>query len=244
MYKDNTPAEEQQSPFFELMHNTIVEHLFGAIPAFIYILNTDTQRYIYASPNLGKLFGYDHEELLGGRCTDMYRMICAEDAEKVKEAEAFFIKVISEQPAAQRKHLKNTIALRMARRDGTLVPAQLQTVVLETDRNGVPGLMMGVLTEIISGKRAFEFASAITLNDPARGWSELYSSSNPPEGLISTREKEILKLLASGKSSKIIASELSISVNTVNNHRKNMLLKTKATNIAGLLSYGVAQGII
>ncbi|MDO5571308.1 MAG: helix-turn-helix domain-containing protein [Bacteroidales bacterium] len=60
--------------------------------------------------------------------------------------------------------------------------------------------------------------------------------------LLSLREKEILKLIEKGKLSKEIAQNLSISINTVNRHRQNILAKLRVQNsieackIAGLLN--------
>ncbi len=48
--------------------------------------------------------------------------------------------------------------------------------------------------------------------------------------LLSAREKEILQLIEQGKLSKEIASLLSISINTVNRHRQNILEKLHVTN--------------
>jgi DNA-binding CsgD family transcriptional regulator len=56
---------------------------------------------------------------------------------------------------------------------------------------------------------------------------------------LTQREKEILNLIAQGMSSKQIADKLSISQNTVSNHRKNMLAKAGAKSSAELVSIGV-----
>lgn len=48
--------------------------------------------------------------------------------------------------------------------------------------------------------------------------------------ILSTREKEILCLIGQGKLSKEIADVLSISINTVNRHRQNILEKLKVKN--------------
>ncbi len=53
--------------------------------------------------------------------------------------------------------------------------------------------------------------------------------------LFTPREKEVLALIASGHSSKQIADKLCISINTVGNHRSNMLLKTGAKSSAELV---------
>ena len=52
---------------------------------------------------------------------------------------------------------------------------------------------------------------------------------------LTAREKEILAFIASGLSSKQIAGKLFISINTVANHRKNMLAKMGARNSAELV---------
>lgn len=48
--------------------------------------------------------------------------------------------------------------------------------------------------------------------------------------ILSVREKEILRLIAKGKMSKEIAGSLSISINTVNRHRQNILEKLRVKN--------------
>lgn len=52
---------------------------------------------------------------------------------------------------------------------------------------------------------------------------------------LSDREFEIIKLIASGKSSQEIAEHLSISVHTVNTHRSNILEKTEKNTIADVI---------
>jgi DNA-binding NarL/FixJ family response regulator len=61
---------------------------------------------------------------------------------------------------------------------------------------------------------------------------------------LTTREKEVLKLIAEGKSSKEIASLLFISVYTVNNHRANIIKKLKLKRTADLVRYAIDKGYI
>jgi hypothetical protein len=62
--------------------------------------------------------------------------------------------------------------------------------------------------------------------------------------LFSCRELEILKLVASGLSSKQIADKLFLSVNTVNTHRKNILQKSDKPLISDLIYDLKDQGLI
>lgn len=240
----NPLSEPAHSPYFQLMHNPVIERLFEAAPAFIYVVNLKTQRLVYASPNLEQLYGYDHEGLLDSDIEEVTRVMLKDDADKVFKANLEFMDAMAALPKEQCIHLKSINNCRVTRADGSIVPVQQQKVVLETDSSGSPLLMMSMVMDVIGSRKSFEFGSAIMFRDPVRGWIELPTAGTPCCDLLSVREREILQLLATGKSSKIIASELNISVNTVNNHRKNMLLKTGSGNIAGLVSYGLSQGLI
>jgi DNA-binding NarL/FixJ family response regulator len=59
---------------------------------------------------------------------------------------------------------------------------------------------------------------------------------------LSFREKEVLKLIAEGKTSKEIAFLLSISIRTVHHHRDNIMNKLNIRNIADLVKYAIQKG--
>jgi len=61
---------------------------------------------------------------------------------------------------------------------------------------------------------------------------------------LSKRELEVLELICKQHTSEEIAERLFISVKTVNGHRINLLEKTGAKNIAGLVIYAIKNNII
>ncbi len=61
---------------------------------------------------------------------------------------------------------------------------------------------------------------------------------------LTDREKEVLRLLAEGKSSKDIAGVLSISVYTVGRHRANLMQKLKVRKNTELVKYAINHGIV
>jgi len=61
---------------------------------------------------------------------------------------------------------------------------------------------------------------------------------------LSDRELEILKYMADGLNSKQIAGKLNLSINTINNHRKNMLKKMDSTTSSQLLKKIINDGIL
>jgi DNA-binding NarL/FixJ family response regulator len=67
----------------------------------------------------------------------------------------------------------------------------------------------------------------------------------PDEGkLLTSREREILKLIAREYSNKMIAEELFISERTVETHRKNIFRKTKTGSLVGLIKFAYANNLI
>ena len=63
-----------------------------------------------------------------------------------------------------------------------------------------------------------------------------------PKEVLTNREREILKLLADGKSSKEIGELLFISLRTVQNHRANMMKKLKVRRTTDLIKYAMQKG--
>jgi len=61
---------------------------------------------------------------------------------------------------------------------------------------------------------------------------------------LSSRESEILQLIAEGYTSKKISEELHISRNTVQRHREKIMKKTNIHDVAGLTRYAIEKGII
>jgi len=71
----------------------------------------------------------------------------------------------------------------------------------------------------------------------ARGVTDTYE-------LLTSREREILHLLAEGKSNKDIASLLNLSLYTVETHRRNLQEKLNLRSLAELILYAVRKGVI
>jgi DNA-binding NarL/FixJ family response regulator len=66
----------------------------------------------------------------------------------------------------------------------------------------------------------------------------------PSRGRLTPREREIVQLLAEGKSNKEIAGYLGISVKTAETHRANIMLKLDFHSLADLVRYAVRNNII
>lgn len=70
------------------------------------------------------------------------------------------------------------------------------------------------------------------------------SAEAEPTGRLTPREREIVRLLAIGKSNKEVASALNISVKTVEAHRANIMHKLNLPSFADLVHYAIRTGIV
>jgi DNA-binding NarL/FixJ family response regulator len=61
---------------------------------------------------------------------------------------------------------------------------------------------------------------------------------------LSSREVEVLQLIAEGRPNKQVAAELGVSFKTVDKHRQHLMAKLNIHDVAGLTRYAIAEGII
>ena len=61
---------------------------------------------------------------------------------------------------------------------------------------------------------------------------------------LSSREVEVLQLIAEGKPNKQVAAELGVSFKTVDKHRQHLMSKLDIHDVAGLTRYAIAEGVI
>jgi DNA-binding CsgD family transcriptional regulator len=79
--------------------------------------------------------------------------------------------------------------------------------------------------------------------NPARKADSLRESSHKSV-ILSEREREVLRLLAEGKSNKEVSSVLDISVRTVESFRATLMLKLQAPSFAHLVHYAIRNSIV
>ena len=61
---------------------------------------------------------------------------------------------------------------------------------------------------------------------------------------LSTREHEVLRLLAEGRVNRQVAAQLGISIRTVEGHRARIMLKLELASLSDLIRYAVRKKIV
>ena len=104
-------------------------------------------------------------------------------------------------------------------------------------KESAPEELMNALRRVVGGGRYVSQALAVRLAFPD-------NSERPHPELLSEREYQVLKLIASGKTISEIARVLSLSVKTISTYRARVLTKMKMRNNAELTYYAVQNGLI
>jgi two-component system, NarL family, response regulator NreC len=119
--------------------------------------------------------------------------------------------------------------------------------VLEAVRLGVKGYvvksqaptdLVRAIHEVLNGMMYLSPRVSRTVVQAYLAKSEL-----PPDPLT-PREREVLQLVAAGKTTKEVAEILGISVKTAESHRTHIMQKLDTSNTAGVVRYAIRQGLI
>jgi DNA-binding CsgD family transcriptional regulator len=147
-------------------------------------------------------------------------------------------------PEEERKDYKLIVNYRQRDKFGKYLNIIVQLVVLELDKKGNIWLML-ILDDLLPDKILFEGVNRRLIHIKT---GKICSFKNETEAnkkaILSTREVEVLGLVSKGFASKEIADKLFLSVNTVNNHRQNILEKVRASNTSEAVNYARNLGLL
>ncbi|MFT3828275.1 MAG: response regulator transcription factor [Opitutaceae bacterium] len=103
-------------------------------------------------------------------------------------------------------------------------------------------LLMKAIREVAAGKAFFSPNIARRLLRSERLARDLRKTACAPGNLLTSREEEVLQLVAEGAANKQIAARLEISIKTVEKHRQRLMTKLDIHETAGLTRYAIASG--
>jgi DNA-binding NarL/FixJ family response regulator len=103
--------------------------------------------------------------------------------------------------------------------------------------------LIGAIRAVVGGKAFFSPAISKMLAEDYVREMHLRGAEDSYE-LLTTREREILHLLAEGRSNKEVAATLNLSVYTVETHRSNILEKLNLHTTPELILYAVRKGLV
>jgi DNA-binding CsgD family transcriptional regulator len=140
-----------------------------------------------------------------------------------------------------------TVNYRLKRKNGEYCAVRQRSSFVCVASDGTPLVEMSEIMDISEYKTDSKIIHTIE-NYNNRNYTKLliknHFSPNVNPVTLSNRELDVLKCVCNGLCSKQIADQLEISVNTINNHRKNMLKKTHCSNFTELGYQAKSQGLL
>ena len=105
-------------------------------------------------------------------------------------------------------------------------------------------VLAAAIREVQKGNKFFTPAIGKQLHDHYHKSSDRAGLVKNKGDRLSSREAEVLQLIAEGQANKQVAAELGISVKTVEKHRQRLMKKLNIHDTAGLTRHAIAAGII
>ncbi len=126
-----------------------------------------------------------------------------------------------------------------------------ETLVRQALRSGAKGYLLkhSVTEELLLAVRAAcrgetFLSSAVSGNLVANVLTQAETEEMEPFERLSAREKQVLKLVAEGRTNNAIAQIMNVSVKTVEKHRSSLMTKLNVHDMAGLVRIAMKHGLI
>lgn len=207
-----------------------IDSMGGVIPVVWDHVKND---FFYLSERFFTYFGFDSDNVYREKLEFPFNRMIPIDIAIVADGAPLIWDYISNQPIDKRSQYKVVAEYRLKNDQGKDIRIQYHSVIFELTETGDQWLNLML----------FEFATGQDLTTPGNiscidviSGDYIFTSKEIKQKLfrerLSIREIEVVNLVSEGKSSKQIASQLCISENTVNNHRRKILKKLNVANSA------------
>lgn len=216
----------------------------------IYILDYVKREYLFFSKNIKELTGYYSEDFIDGGLPFFLDKMHEDDlsifTQKLFAKNISFLQTV---PYAQHPQYVFSTTFHYKVKKGGYLNFQQKNIFLQSTPEGVPLYSMGVgyvIPNIMSDRVNYTIENQIGLFSPKQGkvlFSQQYFVKEE-DTILSSREREVLKWMSEGLSSKQIADKLHISTLTVKKHRSNIMSKTDSKNSNEAVSYAIKHHLI
>lgn len=250
MYDYNSIDGQEATDLFQEFNNRI-GLVYQSLPAF-FILDYIKKSYLLVSGSVKMVTGYCAEGFLEGGLEKLLTIYHPADF-KVLNNQIFaenisFLKQIPQQEHGQ-YIFSNQFRLRQP--DNSFSNLLQTGSYITSKETGLPLYNLGMVVDITNFKKDEHYMShyieKVTDDGNAKSKSLMirnYFCTSEELAAFTNHEKTVLKYMADGLSSKMIADKLKRSINTINNHRQNMLKKSNTKNVAQLITYASKNHII
>ena len=207
---------------------------------FYCITNTVHQNFEYVSKNFKACTGLSRDKMITGGMEFFWSLFHPEDINLwIESLQGLMAFTMNELTNEQRVRMSYTWNYRLKNGDGNFVNVIQNTTPLQFDKSNKPIIGLAHYT-ILEGSVPMDIcATGKYLNDKNE-YETLYHkniSNSNLLGAVSHRERDIIRMILTKKTSQQIAEILQISKHTVDTHRRNILKKLELTSTVELKNY-------
>lgn len=202
--------------------------------------------YVYCSSNANQVLGWQPAEFMrGGPVFGLTRLV-PEDLNIQGSIHPFMVDYLNKLPPEEKPMHKFSFTSRITHKSGKEVNLLQHNFFLKWDAHGQPLLKMITFTDISAYKKSTDvlfYVTKIGIN----GKNEIVLQrcfSRNLDVRLTNRELIVVDAAASGLSNFAIAREMGITLNTVKNHKKNILHKLGCSNTSQMIALATVYGLI
>ncbi len=230
------------------MHTSILDELAHNNETLFLLFDRSKWEIQYFGKNMESIFGYPNEELKKLNLQLLFRALPTHHLSFPITISKWINEVYAS--AGEIKEINRLkfsyCGLQVKHKKGHYLSLLVQYLCIEKDAKGrsTNGIVIAEdASHLLKGNFYWARCSCSETGD-FFGYINSNKKSEQKQDIISEREKEVLRLIAKGHSSKEISNLLFIAQNTVNRHRKNMIARTGAKDTTALVHICRRVGII
>jgi DNA-binding CsgD family transcriptional regulator len=247
-YADDRTEEQHIAPMLEQLRKFFAFQP-SLLPSF-FVLDYSSKNYLVFSDSIKSIIGYDARDFLDHRGLYLTIDIAQKDHLASLDKKVFpktldFLRSI---PARDQQNYIISYNNQFKNKVGQLVSVLQKAIYISSEKTGLPLFCVGMVTDITGFKRDRTVVHTIERVDSKDHSSHVIERNCyylfDEEAMLTKQEINVVKWMADGLSTKMIAHKLWLSENTIANHRKNMLKKTNTKNVAQLIAFVIRNNII
>jgi len=199
----------------------------GRLDIALFIHDLKKLRHTWTNKNYYNIIGYTEEEM---------KTLDTEWAKKHFHQDD--IHVIQERIAYFRKNQGDTYTAiyRIRHKKGHWVWIFSKSTIYTRDKDGIPDQLIGIAVDLTAHMKTHQqFEGLVKENRQLK--SEILICN------LTKREKQVIRLICTGMKTTQVAAQLNLSVNTIHNHRKNVLKKLRLSSTTALVSFANENGL-
>lgn len=207
----------------------------------VLVFDCYTKKFVFVSNNIPQSYGIDSERLFINGHEAVLEIIHPGDIYYGLLVRKKIYSLLSSLSAEEKMKHKMVHEMRVKNVRGEYIRIIEQEQAIELDKSGNIWLMLSVIDVDASHESEITKSHLYNFETGEQIFIDLSDTLEEP---LTNRELRVLQLMKQGLLSKEIATSLNVSINTINTHRQNILLKLKANNSIEAVNIAQRLGLL